>query len=276
MTSSTTTTYASPPSFVTATGSALPTPSKIAVAGPYSQRKPDTLDKTVAFLAKRDGIDKVLKLIRYTTKLVLASALADSKSDLAVRLKAFESSIGTSRKAYRLGKWLANVNAIRKMPLTTRFSYLEWLASGGEGVYYFVEQLTWLVKAGVIPQQYARRFSLISAWAELVGYVGSITLCALRIAAALEREHALTEELHRRKKEGEQAEYGDSELRAEVRALQERRLLRTLALTQDISDALLAIADIRDGKGRLSHPVLLASGGLLSGIISARKNWLAL
>lgn len=174
-----------------------------------------------------------------------------------------------------------------------------------------------LVKAGVIPQQYARRFSLISAWAELVGYVGSITLCALRIAAALEREHALTEELHRRKKvgaliavcvdqagsdmvrlsknvqtflcclrcsaifhgpsaevpletcqnlccqfnrfnwgviyvnsvqEGEQAEYGDSELRAEVRALQERRLLRTLALTQDISDALLAISDIRGAR----------------------------
>jgi hypothetical protein len=45
--------------------------------------------------------------------------------------------------------------------------------------------------------------------------------------------------------EGEQAEYGDSELRAEVRALQERRLLRTLALTQDISDALLAVSDIR-------------------------------
>lgn len=57
-----------------------------------------------------------------------------------------------------------------------------------------------LVKAGVIPPQHARLFSLISAWAELVGYVGSITLCALRIAAAMERERALTEELHRRKK----------------------------------------------------------------------------
>ncbi len=37
----------------------MPPPSKIPVAAPYSQRKPDTLDKTVAFLAKRDGIDKV-------------------------------------------------------------------------------------------------------------------------------------------------------------------------------------------------------------------------
>ena len=57
-----------------------------------------------------------------------------------------------------------------------------------------------LVKAGVIPQQYARRFNLVSACAEMVGYVGSIWLNALRIAAALERERALSEELLRRKK----------------------------------------------------------------------------
>ena len=57
-----------------------------------------------------------------------------------------------------------------------------------------------LVKAGVIPQQYARRFNLISAWGELVSYVGSIWLNTLRIAAALERERALSDELLRRKK----------------------------------------------------------------------------
>ena len=55
-------------------------------------------------------------------------------------------------------------------------------------------------RLGVIPQQYARRFNLVSAWAEMVGYVGSIWLNALRIAAALERERALSEELLRRKK----------------------------------------------------------------------------
>ena len=52
----------------------------------------------------------------------------------------------------------------------------------------------------MIPQQYARRFNLISAWGELVSYVGSIWLNALRIAAALERERALSDELLRRKK----------------------------------------------------------------------------
>ncbi len=56
------------------------------------------------------------------------------------------------------------------------------------------------MKAGVIPQQYARTFSLMSATAELVGYVGSIWLNVLRIAAALDRERDLRQELLRRKK----------------------------------------------------------------------------
>ena len=40
---------------------------------------------------------QVLKIIRYTSRLVLAGALSDPSSELAVRLKALESSIGTSR-----------------------------------------------------------------------------------------------------------------------------------------------------------------------------------
>ena len=57
-----------------------------------------------------------------------------------------------------------------------------------------------LVKAGLLDKKYAKRFSTISAWAELVGYVGNVTLNGLRIAAALERELMLTQELVRRKK----------------------------------------------------------------------------
>ena len=41
---------------------------------------------------------------------------------------------------------------------------------------------------------------MISAWAELIGYLGNVTLNSLRIAASLERELLLTEELVRRKK----------------------------------------------------------------------------
>lgn len=51
----------------------------------------------------------------------------------------------TSRKAYRLGKWLSDLNTLRNTPVLTKAGALEVLASGGEGVYYFVEQLTWYV-----------------------------------------------------------------------------------------------------------------------------------
>lgn len=43
------------------------------------------------------GCSQVLKILRYTSKLVLASALSKPDSELALRLKAFESSVGTSR-----------------------------------------------------------------------------------------------------------------------------------------------------------------------------------
>ena len=42
-----------------------------------------------------------------------------------------------------MGKWLSDVNTLRNTPFLTKAGSLEILASGGEGVYYFVEQLTW-------------------------------------------------------------------------------------------------------------------------------------
>ena len=42
---------------------------------------------------------QVLKIIRYTCKLLLATALRDSSSEASIRLKEFEASIGTSRRA---------------------------------------------------------------------------------------------------------------------------------------------------------------------------------
>ena len=68
--------------------------------------------------------------------------------------------------------------------------------------------LTRLVKAGLLDKRHARRFALVSAWAELLGYCGSVALNALRIAAALEREQALAQELLRRKKARSQEGFG--------------------------------------------------------------------
>lgn len=87
---------------------------------------------------------QVLKIARYATKLALATTLVDpAHADLRVRLENLESSLGTSRKAYRTGKFLQNLNAIRKVPLRTPYAALDLVAQAGECLYYFFDQFQW-------------------------------------------------------------------------------------------------------------------------------------
>lgn len=156
-----------------------------------------------------------------------------------------------------------------------------------------------LVKVGVLPSSWGHRLSRISAGSELIGYVASISLTILRIHNLLEREVALIAELQRRRREKSlRATYAtlyggnavaslDSTLTedekehalvSEIRALRSRRALRTLSLAQDVADMCLAIADVRGAgtgtsRGLLSNRAFLAAAGLLSGCISAYKNW---
>ena len=48
-----------------------------------------------------------------------------------------------NRKAYRLGKWLADLNKVRRLSLDNKRNIIEAGACLGEGVYYFAEQFTW-------------------------------------------------------------------------------------------------------------------------------------
>lgn len=139
-----------------------------------------------------------------------------------------------------------------------------------------------LVKAGVLPARLGPQLTRISASGELVGYAASIILGILRLHFLLEREVALIAELQRRRKaraaEGAASidEEKDEALVSEIRQLRARRALRTLSLAQDLADALLAFADLRgDAKptGMLNSRSLLAAAGLVSGCISAYKNW---
>lgn len=88
-------------------------------------------------------LTQTLKLIRYTSKLLVACT--PEAHPTRARLAAFESSVGTSRKALRLGKFLQNVNALRKSSLGGPYFALELVANSGEGAYFFLEQLVWCV-----------------------------------------------------------------------------------------------------------------------------------
>jgi hypothetical protein len=60
----------------------------------------------------------------------------------AARLKSFKSSVGLSRKAFRLGKFVQSLNALHTHPHPPLALVI--LVCSGEGIYYFVEQFVWL------------------------------------------------------------------------------------------------------------------------------------
>ncbi|KAE8656572.1 Peroxisomal membrane protein 11-3 [Hibiscus syriacus] len=125
-----------------------------------SQSKPkekDFLNHIETYLAKRDGVDKLLKISRYATKIILASSLLPEAVPLSRQLKSFESSVGLSRKAFRLGKFVQDVNALRNSHLDSKEEILlSIIAYGGEGLYYFIEQFVWLAKSGLIDPQFTK------------------------------------------------------------------------------------------------------------------------
>ncbi|CAM6018469.1 unnamed protein product [Sphagnum balticum] len=229
------------------------------------------LEHVEAYLARRDGVDKALKILRYTTKLLLASPLAPrAPSELSRKLKDFEASVGTSRKAFRLGKFIQNVNALKKTEIVSRQGFLGLVANGGEGFYFFVEQFIWLMKAGLIDKRHSRRLTKLSAWAEFIGYFGSVALKSLDMAALLEKETRLIQGIQKKSEDGIGGPVTDIK---ELQEVQEKRTMKMLSIIQDFADSLLALTDIRDSNGVLDNKFLLAFAGLLSALISAQKNW---
>ncbi|KAK9066688.1 hypothetical protein SSX86_014011 [Deinandra increscens subsp. villosa] len=250
-------------------------PSPLSIPPPPIKTKPqpatqnrDFLLHLEAYLAKRDGVDKLLKISRYATKIILASDLLPAAHPLHRRLNSFQSSVGLSRKAFRLGKFIQDVNSFRSANLhTPQDVILAILAYGGEGLYYFVEQLVWLAKSGLIE---GRNLERVSAWAELIGYVGSIGLKIGDLKGIWREEACLESSREIMVTRGDSAEIVEGKLRK----LREKKLMKKMSLVQDAADGLMAVADVRGGKGRLSGPMLLASAGMLSAVISTHKNWL--
>nr|GMC99807.1 peroxisomal membrane protein 11A [Ipomoea batatas] len=181
-------------------------------------------------------------------------------------------SVGVSRKAFRLGKFLQDINAFRGLSFTSpAHFFLALVAYGGEGLYYFVEQFVWLGKAGLIDKKHLSQLQRISAWCELIGYIGSVSLKVKELQRISEDEAGVVSNIETAAVGG-LARLADGE---KLRKLREKKLLKRLSIAQDFADALMAVADIRDGKGLLSGKLLLSSAGLLSALISTHKNWVS-
>lgn len=129
----------------------------------------------------------------------------------------------------------------------------------------------WLAKSGFVDAKHSRILQLISAWAELIGYVGSIGLKIRDLRGIVNDEACLLSSIEIGAARGIKC----VEEKEKLKKLREKKFMKKLSVVQDIADGLMAVADVRDGKGRLSAPILISSAGLLSAIISTHKNWLS-
>ncbi|KAL7155232.1 hypothetical protein ABFS83_03G061900 [Erythranthe nasuta] len=232
----------------------------------------DFLTHLEIYLAKRDGVDKLLKISRYATKIVIASAVLDHSPPLTARLKSFESSVGVSRKAFRLGKFIQDVNALRAAAAHSHLNFLlSAVAYGGEGLYFFLEQFVWLGKSGLIDKRHLPALQKLSAWFEFIGYFGSVSLKVIELRKIDEEERCLASTVDLTLLRGIN---GGDEIE-KLRKLKEKKTMKRLSVVQDLADGLMAFADIRDGGGSLSSPLVLSSAGMLSAVISTHKNWIS-
>ncbi|KAJ6828578.1 peroxisomal biogenesis factor 11 family protein [Iris pallida] len=222
----------------------------------------DVVDKLVIFLAKRDGIDKLVKTFQYVSKLTHWHMEA-TNTDVARRAKLWEVASGLSRKAFRTGRFLTGFNALRRSPGPTPLRRsLAVFANGGEMVYFFFDHFLWLARIGVIEKSLARKMSFISAFGEALGYVFFIALDFIAIREGLAEQ--------RRAKKGEKGEEeGEKERLTKIRG---DRVMRLMAVAANISDLVIALADIEPNP-ICNHAATLGISGLVSAWAGWYRNW---
>lgn len=219
----------------------------------------DTVDKLVVFLAKRDGIDKLVKTFQYVSKLVNYQ-VEISNPNIALRAKKWEVASGLSRKAFRTGRFLTGFNAIRRAPGSNKtFQLLAVLANAGEMVYFFFDHFLWLSRIEVLDPKLARRMSFISAFGESFGYIFFIITDLILIREGVRKQESIAME-----------KPSDSD--EEVRKLRIDRTMRLMGVAANVADLIIAVADIEPNPF-CNHAITLGISGLVSAWAGWYRNW---
>ncbi|KAF7806350.1 Peroxisomal membrane protein 11B [Senna tora] len=225
----------------------------------------DTVDKLVVFLAKRDGIDKLVKTFQYVSKLVNWH-VEGTHPDMAKRFKHWEVSAGLSRKAFRTGRFLTGFNLLRRNPGPAGpLRVLAVLANAGEMVYFFFDHFLWLSRIGTLDADLATKMSFISAFGEAVGYVFFIVADFLLIKEGIKAERKIRRE--RLEKEEE-----DDDDKGIVKKIRVDRVMRLMAVAANIADLIIALAEIEPNPF-CNHTVTLGISGLVSAWAGWYRNW---
>ncbi|CAI9092038.1 OLC1v1027177C1 [Oldenlandia corymbosa var. corymbosa] len=237
----------------------------------------DTVDKLVIFLAKRDGIDKLVKTFQYVSKLAHWH-LEATNPELAKRAKNWEVASGLSRKAFRSGRFLTGFNALRRNPGSTpALRFLAVLANAGEMVYFFFDHFLWVSRIGVLDAKFARRMSFISAFGESFGYVFFIVSDFILIREGIKAQRKLV--LMKDNKKGSEDEEEEENPEMDVEVVKEKlknirvdRVMRLMAVAANVADLIIALADIEPNPF-CCHAVSLGISGLVSAWAGWYRNW---
>ncbi|OIW05564.1 hypothetical protein TanjilG_23350 [Lupinus angustifolius] len=224
----------------------------------------DTCDKLVIFLAKRDGIDKLVKTFQYVSKLVHWH-VETTQPDIAKRFKHWEVASGLSRKAFRTGRFLTGFNALRRNPGSTNtLRLLAVLSNAGEMVYFFFDHFLWLSRIGTIDANLAKKMSFISAFGESVGYVFFIIadIIMLKEGIKVERKLRMSKEESKSKEEIEKR----------VEKIKGDRIMRLMAVAANVADLIIGLAEIEPNPF-CNHTVTLGISGLVSAWAGWYRNW---
>lgn len=235
---------------------------------PNSVSMDDTVDKLVLFLAKRDGIDKLIKTFQYVSKLVHWH-VESSHPSVAQKAKQWEIASGLSRKAFRSGRFLTGFNALRRNPgATNTFRILAVFANAGEMIYFFFDHILWLARIGVLDPGIARMMSFVSAFGESLGYVFFIISDFIIIKNGLIVQKKLLQ-AHTSSADPMPA---DKEVKEKLRMIRGDRIMRLMAVAANLADLVIALADIEPNPF-CNHAVTLGISGLVSAWAGWYRNW---
>lgn len=232
----------------------------------------DTVDKLVVFLAKRDGIDKLVKTFQYVSKLANWRVEA-THPDIAKRFKNWEVASGLSRKAFRTGRFLTGFNALRRNPGATQtLRVLAVLGNAGEMVYFFFDHFLWLARIGTIDANLAKKMSFISAFGESLGYVFFIVADFLLIKEGIKEERKIRRKRLTSSKERllEKEEEKDDE--SVIKKIRVDRVMRLMAVAANVADLIIGLAEIEPNPF-CNHAVTLGISGLVSAWAGWYRNW---
>ncbi|XP_051138284.1 peroxisomal membrane protein 11-4 [Andrographis paniculata] len=218
----------------------------------------DTVDKLVIFLAKRDGIDKLVKTFQYVSKL-LHWHVQTTHPAAAARAKNWELASGISRKAFRSGRFLTGFNALRRSP--GPFPALAVLSNAGEMVYFFFDHFLWLARIGVLDAKLAKTMSFISAFGEAFGYVFFVAIDWIVIREGVREERRIVG-----------GEGIDDEGRLKLKKIRVDRVMRVMAMAANLADLIIALAEIEPNPF-CCHAITLGICGLVSAWAGWYRNW---